>query len=130
MNSIANGVDLIEIERFQNLDPKIKNRFFQRVFTRQELSEAGQSLQHLAGKFAAKEAASKALGCGIGSVRWQDLEILNDKEGKPILTLHEKASMAASKAGWNCWSVSISHTNTLAIATVTALIETPERSES
>jgi holo-[acyl-carrier protein] synthase len=129
VNAISTGIDLVEIKRFFDLDPKIRARFLQRVFTESELSETNQSLQHLAGKFAAKEAASKALGCGIGEITWQDLEILNDMEGKPCLHLHQNAEIAAQKAGWQDWSVSISHTHSNAVAVVTALIETPQKSE-
>ncbi|PKN95703.1 MAG: hypothetical protein CVU45_00260 [Chloroflexi bacterium HGW-Chloroflexi-7] len=73
----------------------------------------------------AKEAAAKALGCGIGKVSWQDLEILNDTNGKPELILHTQAAEAASQAGWSAWSLSISHTRSYAIASVTALVELP-----
>lgn len=123
MNAIATGVDLVEVDRFENLNPHIKERFFRRVFTPQELSDSDQSLQHLAGKFAAKEAAAKALGCGIGRVSWQELEIINDANGKPELILHTKAAEAATEAGWSAWSISISHTHTHALASVTALID-------
>lgn len=125
MTSIATGVDLVEVDRFHNLNPRIKERFFRRVFTPQELNDSDQSLQHLAGKFAAKEAASKALGCGIGKVSWQELEILNDVNGKPELILHTHAAQIAKQSGWNTWSLSISHTRTFALASVTALIDTP-----
>jgi len=125
MISIATGVDLVEVDRFLNLNPRIKERFFRRVFTPQELCDADQSVQHLAGKFAAKEAASKALGCGIGRVSWQELEIINDAKGKPELILHTTAAELASQSGWSTWSLSISHTRTHALASVTALIDTP-----
>jgi holo-[acyl-carrier protein] synthase len=125
MYSIATGVDLVEVDRFQNINPRIKERFFQRVFTPQELNDSDQSLQHLAGKFAAKEAAAKALGCGIGRVSWQELEIINDPNGKPELILHSNAAQVASQSGWSTWSISISHTRTYALASVTALIEKP-----
>lgn len=123
MISISSGVDLVEVDRFRNLNPQIKARFFQRVFTPQEMNESNQSLQHLAGKFAAKEAASKALGCGIGKINWKDLEILNDLNGKPELILHTNAAQLAAQSGWINWSISITHTNTHALAFVTALIE-------
>lgn len=123
MISIATGVDLVEVDRFQNLNQGIKERFFRRVFTPQELNDADQSIQHMAGKFAAKEAASKALGCGIGRVSWQDLEIINDANGKPELILHYSAAELASQSGWSSWSLSISHTRTHALAFVTALID-------
>jgi len=123
MISITTGVDLVEVDRFEKLNPRIKERFFCRVFTSQELSDSDQSLQHLAGKFAAKEAAAKALGCGIGRVSWQELEIINDANGKPELILHTNAAQVASQMGWSAWSLSISHTHTHALASVTALID-------
>lgn len=126
MQKIANGVDMVEIARFKDLDPNIRERFDHRVFTEAELSNAGGVVEHLAGKFAAKEAAAKALGCGIGDVRWQDLEILNEDNGQPILHLHEKAAAIAESSGWTSWSVSISHTAALAVAMVTALIDTKD----
>ena len=125
MISLATGVDLVEIARFENLNPKIKERFLKRVFTPAELKETNASMQHLAGKFAAKEAAAKALGCGIGKVNWRHLEILKSEDGKPVLSLHEQAMFMAEMHGWTSWSVSISHTQTLAMATVTALVEPP-----
>ncbi len=123
MISIATGVDLVEVDRFENLNPRIKERFFRRVFTPQELNDPDQSLQHLAGKFAAKEAAAKALGCGIGRVSWQELEIINDANGKPELILHANAEQVATEEGWSAWSLSISHTHAHALASVTALID-------
>jgi holo-[acyl-carrier protein] synthase len=123
MTSVATGVDLVEVERFLNLNPRIKERFFQRVFTPQELNDSNQSLQHLAGKFAAKEAAAKALGCGIGPISWQELEIINDVNGKPELILHNNAAQMASQSGWSSWALSISHTRIYALASVTALID-------
>ncbi|MRR30471.1 holo-[acyl-carrier-protein] synthase [bacterium] len=126
MNAISTGVDLVEVDRFRNLNPRIKERFFRRVFTPQELSDPDQSMQHLAGKFAAKEAAAKALGCGIGIVSWQELEILNDANGRPELNLHGHAEQVAAQSGWSTWSLSISHTRTHALAFVTALINSQE----
>ncbi|MBA4376859.1 MAG: holo-[acyl-carrier-protein] synthase [Anaerolinea sp.] len=127
MRSIATGIDLVEIERFQTLDPKIRERFYKRVFTPSELTAASGLLQNLAGKFAAKEATAKALGCGIGEIKWQDIEILNDENGKPTLVLHDKALDNAQNAFWSDCSISISHTTAYAVAIVTAIIETPDR---
>jgi holo-[acyl-carrier protein] synthase len=125
MISISTGVDLVEIDRFRFIDQKILKRFLLRVFTTAELTDASKNENHLAGKFAAKEAAAKALGCGIGKVNWLDLEILNDPQGRPILVLHENALSAAHEAGWTQWSISISHTKANAVAVVTALVELP-----
>ena len=126
MTSISTGADLVEIERLKNLNVRIKERFLTRVYTPAELEEADRSEERLAGKFAAKEAAAKALGCGIGAVRWQDLEILHDPQGKPVLTLHNQARQIAQTACWASWSLSISHTRTHAMAVVCALIDEPD----
>ena len=124
MQSVANGIDLVEIERFSRIDPKIKERFCQRVFTANEIAAADNKDERFAGRFAAKEAAAKALGCGIGDINWHDLEILNDDKGKPILLLHGEADRLAREIGWVSWTVSITHTTSTAAAVITALIET------
>ncbi len=126
MTGIAHGIDLIEIKRISELNPAIRERFLRRVFTTDELAECADRSSNLAGKFAAKEAAAKALGCGIGRVSWQELEILSDDQGKPLLRLHGAAAATAMQKGWASWSVSISHTAALAVASVTALQENPE----
>ncbi len=124
MQSVTNGIDLVEIERFSRIDPKIKERFCQRVFTVKEIAAADNKDERLAGRFAAKEAAAKALGCGIGDINWHDLEILNDPRGKPVLHLYGEADRLAREIGWVSWTVSITHTSTTAAAVITALIET------
>lgn len=124
MQSVTNGIDLVEIERFSRIDPKIKERFCQRVFTAKEIAAADNRDDRYAGRFAAKEAAAKALGCGIGDINWHDLEILNDPKGKPILHLYGKAEKLAREIGWVSWTVSITHTSTTAAAVITALIDT------
>jgi holo-[acyl-carrier protein] synthase len=123
MISVSSGVDLVEIERLENLNPNIKERFLRRVFTPAELEDSKKSPVHLAGKFAAKEAASKALGCGIGEIGWQDLEILGNPSGKPELSFHAAAQRKVEELHWSSWSVSISHTRQNAVAVVTALID-------
>lgn len=124
MQSVTNGIDLVEIERFSRIDPKIKERFCRRVFTAKEIAAADNKDERYAGKFAAKEAAAKALGCGIGDIHWHDLEILNDPKGKPVLHLYGEAERIAREIGWVSWTVSITHTSITAAAVITALIET------
>jgi len=124
MQSVTNGIDLVEIDRFSRIDPKIKGRFCRRVFTANEIAAADNRDDRFAGRFAAKEAAAKALGCGIGDINWHDLEILNDPKGKPVLHLYGEAERLARKIGWVSWSVSITHTSITAAAVITALIET------
>lgn len=118
---IANGIDLVEISRFRSLREGIKHRFIARVFTPREIEECAGRDASLAGLFAAKEAAVKALGCGIGEVTWQEMEILADGLGKPTLHLHGNAAKRSQDLSWKSWSVSITHTREYAAAIVTAL---------
>lgn len=121
MDILRNGIDLIETERFENMKPEIRERFLTRVFTEREREICRDIPQHLAGRFAAKEAVAKTLGTGIGKVSWQDIEILNDENGAPRLILHGEAARVAEEAGLTVWSVSITHIKTLAAATAAAM---------
>jgi holo-[acyl-carrier protein] synthase len=120
---LRTGVDLVEIDRFENIDQGILERFLQRVFTPFELKQTRKSLVSLAGRFSAKEAVVKALGSGIGDVQWHDIEILTDKEGAPFLKLTGEASKKSHQLHLYTWSVSISHTHTHAIALAVAIGE-------
>ena len=123
MIEITTGIDLIEVNRLRKITPAIKERFLARVYTPGELEDCNSRETSLAGRFAAKEAAAKALGCGIGIISWQDVEIRLDQRGKPVLNLYGRALEIARGQAWISWSVSISHSSNYAIACVTALIE-------
>lgn len=120
---LRTGVDLVEIQRFEEIDKRILDRFLNRVFTLPELEQTGRSLVSLAGRFAAKEAVVKALGTGIGNVHWTDVEVFTDQEGAPNLKLSGEAHRIAISLQLKIWSLSISHTHTHAIAVVVALGE-------
>ena len=82
---IGTGVDITEVKRVKNAVEKWGSSFLDRVFTKDELENAktrGSFYQHLAGRFAAKEAVFKALG--DSKLNWKEVEILNSAEGKPI----------------------------------------------
>ena len=113
---LRSGIDLIEIERIEKLKPEIKARFLQRVYTAAELDLCGDRDERLAGRFAGKEAVSKALGTGIGTVHWQEIEILTNDQQMPILYLYGNAAALAKSLGLSIWSVSISHVKTYAMA--------------
>ena len=120
------GIDLIEVDRFEKQAPEIRERFIERVYTIAERAYCGDNSQHLAGRFACKEAVSKALGVGIGKVGWQEIEILNDDNGRPRLFLHGEAAAEAERQGLRQWSVSITHVKAMAAASVVALGEVDE----
>lgn len=115
---LVTGVDLIEIGRVKDAVERQGERFLNRIFTARELQENDGKMASLAGRFAAKEAVAKALGCGIGDVGWKEVEILRERSGAPALALHGAADRMAAEMGIQAWSLSISHTETLAMAFV------------
>jgi holo-[acyl-carrier protein] synthase len=115
------GIDLVKIERVSNLIDRWDNRFLKKVFTGEELAYSRtRSLtpQHLAARFAAKEAALKMLGKGLKGLNWHQLEIINDSNGKPELVLHGRASELANMIGIKEIHLSITHEREYAIAQV------------
>jgi holo-[acyl-carrier protein] synthase len=117
---LTTGVDLVEIQRIQESIDRHGERFLRRIYTTEELSQVGKNLASLAARFAAKEAVAKALGTGIGAVRWQEIEILQGPNREPLLQLHGAAEQRAQLLGLQTWSLSLSHTATHAIAMVVA----------
>lgn len=118
---LRTGIDLVEIDRLDQVNEAIRIRFVQRVFTAREQALCGGSPASLAGRFAAKEAVAKALGVGIGVVAWQEIEILSGEAGQPVLELHGNARWIAQQQGLAVWSVSISHSRTQAVAVAVAM---------
>lgn len=118
---IRTGVDIVEIDRLDSVSPAIRQRFIQRVYTPAELAIIKDENEALAGRFAAKEAVSKALGSGIGFVRWQDIEVLDGPYGEPVLNLYGNAVKIAERLGLDTWSVSISHSRQHAVAVAVAI---------
>ena len=117
---IASGIDVIEIERIERAVARWGNRFLRRVYTEGEIAYCRGRAQNLAGRFAAKEAASKALGVGIRTLSWRDVETIRGPRGKPQLRLHGKAARIAAELGLSGLEVSITHSRTDAIAVVVA----------
>ena len=115
------GVDMIEIMRILDSRERFGERFYARFFTDAERDYCAGNPQRLAARFAAKEAVAKALGTGIGDVRWIDIEVIADERSRPILRLYGKAAELAADLGLATWEVSLSHTETHAIAFVVAM---------
>ncbi|MCD4752283.1 MAG: holo-ACP synthase [Anaerolineaceae bacterium] len=120
---LRSGIDMVEINRFSDLKPDLRERFLHRVFTNQEMEDCGGHDQKFAGRFAVKEAVAKALGTGIGPVSWKDIEIITQENGEPLLVLHNKAHEIAESLGLVQWSISISHTSEHAIGLAVAIGE-------
>lgn len=118
---LATGIDLVEIERLRSVIQRHGKRFLTRVYTPQELAEVGKNPASLAARFAAKEAVAKALGTGIGVVDWQEIEVLRGSDRQPVLQLHGKAARLAQELNLTTWSLSLSHTHTMATAVVVAM---------
>jgi holo-[acyl-carrier protein] synthase len=118
---LAAGVDLIEIARIEEVISRHGKHYLERIYTPGELEQCGKRTESLAGRFAAKEAAVKALGCGIGEVSWKEVEVLGDELNAPVLTLHGAAKKKADELGLVTWSVSISHSQSQCVAFVVAI---------
>ncbi len=118
---LSSGLDLIEIKRIQKALDRHGERFLKRIYTEAEIKQARGNAPELAARFAAKEAASKALGTGIGLVSWREMEIINDFRGKPHLHLHGRAALIAEELGYTTWSVSLTHSQDMAAAVVVCL---------
>jgi len=118
---LATGVDLIEIARIEEVIARHGKHYLDRIYTPAELEHCGKRAESLAGRFAAKEAVAKALGCGIGDITWKEIEILGDEQNAPYLTLTGMAEQKANEQGLKTWSVSISHSQSHSVAFVVAL---------
>jgi len=106
------GTDIVETERVREMCER-DSAFCRRVFTRTELDYSEGKItkyQHLAARFSAKEAVAKALG---GSFSWQDVEVVNNSAGKPMVNLYGRAKEAAGSARVH---LSVSHTRGYACA--------------
>ncbi len=115
------GVDLMDVPRIARAMERYGDKFYARFFTEHERSQCEGQPARLAARFAAKEATAKALGTGIGDVRWVDIEIDSDDRRRPILKLHGNAARIAAELGLTVWDVSLSHTHEHAIAFVVAM---------
>jgi holo-[acyl-carrier protein] synthase len=116
------GVDLAEVQRTRAAIERHGQRILLRLYTPTELAycQRGRNrFERYAGRFAAKEAAMKALGTGWRrGIRWIDLEVVRMPGGRPNLALHGQARILADHLGVKHISLSITHTETLAFAQV------------
>jgi len=123
---IAAGVDIIHIPRIAAAIERHGERFLRRVFTPQELAYCAGRTPELAARFAAKEAASKALGVGVRTlsrhgIGWHEAEVVSDPYGKPNLRLYGRAAQLAEALRLGQWALSLAHEREFAIAFVVAI---------
>ncbi len=121
MPIIGHGIDIVETDRIQRLVAEHGQRFLDRCFTAREQAYCSRNerrhYEHLAGRFAAKEAILKVLGTGwSGGISWTDIEILPTPSGQPTVTLDGETLCIAQRLGIARWHVSISHIETHATA--------------
>lgn len=128
---LGHGVDLAEVARVAEMVERHGERFLDRVFTSAERGFAQRSrrrmAEHLAARFAAKEAVLKAMGTGLrGGIRWTDVEVTRDGEGRPGVRLAGAAARRAQLMGIRRWVLSLSHTSGVAMASAIAIGEEPD----
>lgn len=119
------GTDIIEIDRIRESIESLGNKFLQKVFTEREIqyceSKKVQKYQHYAARFAAKEAAFKAISESLEDkyeLTWSDYEVLNDETGKPIIKILGREIKELENI-----DLSISHCKQYAVATVVAVFK-------
>ncbi len=122
MSIIGIGIDLVDCARIENSIERFGERFLKRVFTAGEIAYS-QSMKfparHLAARFAAKEALSKAFGTGIGkSMGWRDLDVQKRESGEPFVVLTGGAEKMAQERGVGRIWISLSHTEQSGLATI------------
>jgi holo-[acyl-carrier protein] synthase len=121
MPILGHGIDIVETARIARLLEEHGQRFLDRVYTQLEQDYANRNakrrIEHLAGRFAAKEAVLKFLGTGWrGGIAWTDVEIRPEPSGQPIVVLTGESLRIATDLGIVRWHVSISHIETHATA--------------
>src|SRR4029077_8136824 len=122
MSVIGIGVDLVECARIERSLERFGEKFLKRVFTEGEI-EYSMSMKfparHLAARFAAKEAVSKAFGTGIGkSMGWRDIDVHKKPSGEPFLVYVGQAEQLAKQRGVTSAQITLSHTDHHAVACI------------
>jgi holo-[acyl-carrier protein] synthase len=128
---LSHGIDLVEVARIERLLEEHGERFLARIFTPGEVAYAdanpGRRGEHLAARFAAKEAVMKALGTGWArGVAFADIEVVRDGAGKPSVELHAGAAALASEMGITKWLLSLTHSGLWAQASAIAIAPADE----
>jgi holo-[acyl-carrier protein] synthase len=119
---VGTGIDIAEVPRIRHAMERFGERFLLRIFTAGEIrycDSKANRVERYAARFAAKEAAMKALGTGWNhGVRWRDCEVARMPGGRPTMSFHGKAAEFAARLGVKHAALSLSHTAEQAIAQV------------
>ncbi len=119
---LGTGIDIVEVPRIGQSIERFGERFLQRIFTAAEIrycETKANRIERFAARFAAKEAAMKAIGTGLrGGVTWKDFEVGREPGGRPTMVLHGKAAEVAAALGARRSHLSVSHTEEHAVAYV------------
>lgn len=125
MQVLAHGIDLVDVARIGRMVAEHGETFLTRCFTDRERAYAGDRKrrdEHLAARFAAKEAVLKALGTGWSNgIAWTDIEVVLLPSGQPTVSLSGRAAELAQAQDIRAWLLSLSHTETHAIASAIGL---------
>jgi holo-[acyl-carrier protein] synthase len=125
---VGHGIDLVETARIRRMIDDHAERFLDRCFTPAEQAYCNarpkRYVEHLAGRFAVKEAVLKVIGTGWRhGIAWTDIEVVNATSGQPSVTLGGECARIATELGINRWLISISHIETHATASAIGIRE-------
>ena len=119
---LGTGIDIVEVPRIAQSIERFQTRFLERVFTPAEIrycASKANAVERYAARFAAKEAAMKAIGTGLrGGITWKDFEVGREPGGRPTMLWHGKAAQVAERLGMRRSHLSVSHTAEHAVAYV------------
>jgi holo-[acyl-carrier protein] synthase len=127
MTIVGLGTDITEIVRIGKMIERHAEKFLNRVYTEGEIrycQRRKEYLQHYAARWAAKEAVMKTLGTGwVRGMSWRDIEVVNDKAGKPHIVVSGGAQEVADRLGITQILITLSHCRAYATATAVAVSE-------
>jgi holo-[acyl-carrier protein] synthase len=118
------GTDLVEVSRFRLAMERRGARLGERLFSDDERAYAGKQkdpAKSLAARFGAKEAVMKAMGVGLWKFKLRDVEVVRAKSGAPSVALYGRAAEMAAERGIVDWQLSLTHTDTTALAIAIAI---------